>query len=463
MSRICVVSTGLPSLVDACTHHGPGLRSTHFITALLEAEIDVLVVVVVSDDEFGCSRLPASVSIGGREVEFVETTEADVVGARVARTIAQFEPDGFVGVSVMGASIACDLAGDAPLWADVFGDIMAEAQAKAVVYDNDASLARFAGLLLRVLARADRFSVVSRRQADSLVGQLGLAGRLSKHTASQCLVEVVPCSARVGESVADVDVARLREGLGLEGAFIVLWSGSFNTWCDVDTLYAGLAEAMDGCAALHFVATGGAVNGHDDRTFERLQQLVTDSRHAQRFHLVGWVHASQLPLYYQLADVAVCVERSCYERRFGSENRVIEWLAAGVPVVTTAQSEQGAELEAARVVEVVPIGDQVELATTLVRLQSDPEALCRLSAAGVEYVRRQRDFAETAEALIRWATAPVRAGDADTQPVVRIGMVSQPKTMVALLEAYVDELGSAELVRRGVRWLWRRFRRRPFD
>jgi len=456
VSRICVVATGVPSAVEAPTHHGPGLRTTHFVTALVEAGMDVLVIAILSERDALYGQIPDALDIGGRRVALLKTTERDLAGEVVRRAIGTFAPDGFIGVSAMASALACDVVGESPLWADVFGDLMAEAQAKAIVYDNDTSLARFGGLLVRTLSRADRFSAVSSRQADALLGQLGLAGRLSKHTAGEALVEVIPCAAGSSVPATHAHVEALRTRLGLTGAFVVLWSGSFNTWCDVDTLYDGLTQAMQRCPELHFVATGGVVAGHDENTHKRLLGLVAAGDCGSRFHFEGWVAVSELKAYYALADVAINLELARYERRLGSENRVVEWLAASLPIVTTALSEQGEQLSAAGAVEAVPVGRAEVVADVLVALAADPRRLADLSAAATAYASANLDFAETAAPLLKWAQAPLRSGDAGSQPVVRIGLVSQPKTMVALLEAYVDELGTAELIRRGGRWLWRR-------
>jgi glycosyltransferase involved in cell wall biosynthesis len=442
--------------VDADRHHGAGLRTIHLVSALVEGGCDVLVVVVLADDDSGAVGLPESLVLCGREVSLIETTEAGMATVELVRSVQSFAPDAFVGITAMGAALACELVGDTPFWADVFGDLMAEAQAKAAVYDNDTALARFWGLLVRTLSRADRLSAVSARQADALVGQLGVAGRLSKATSGEALVHVVPCAAQEVGSIGQADVGMLRRRLGLEGAQVILWSGSFNTWCDVDTLFDAVTIVMQRCPQVHFVATGGAVAGHDERTYERFRRRVDADDLAPRFHLEGWVQSSQLPVYYALADVAVNVEIASYERRLGSENRVVEWLAAGVPVVTTAESEQGERLAAAGIVEAVAAGDADAISARLVELLSDADRLRSMSEISTGYARDYLGFVATAAPLVDWARSPTRSADAATDQVIRIGLVSEPKTMVALLEAYVGELGTAELLRRGARWFWRR-------
>jgi len=456
VTRVCIITAGVPSVLEAHQHHGAGLRTTHFLRALLQAECEVLVVAILPRGHDALDRLPGSAEVGGRPFALLATTERGLIDGELTSKIEDFGADAFVGVSAMAAATACEVVGDSPFWADVFGDLMAEAQAKAAVYESDASLARFWSLLARALDRADRFSAVSARQGDALVGQLGILGRLSKATVGEDLVHVIPCAAEPVQAPAESALDELRRSANLTDAFVAVCNGSFNTWCDVDTLYEGLAEAMARCPRLHFVATGGAVAGHDDKTYDRFRKLIADGENRDRFHLEGWVPASRLPLFYGVAGVALNIERPCYERRLGSENRVVEWLAAGVPVVTTACSEQGIELARAGVVERVAAGDARGLAAKLLALEADADRRSHLSTAGQAYARAHLGYASSAAALVDWARAPKRAGDAASPRVLRVGLVSEPQAMVALLEAYVAELGTVELLRRGVRWLWRR-------
>jgi glycosyltransferase involved in cell wall biosynthesis len=459
VSRLAVIAPGLPAFVRSERHHGPGLRAGHLGTALLRAQHEVSFVCVLSGAAESGPRPPRQVEVEGRACAVTAVTESRLREGRF--TLAQLcgQVDAVVGVSALGGCAALGLVGDLPLWADSFGDLMAEAQAKAVLYGNDPVMVRFWGLLHPVLERADRFSAVTSAQADALIGQLGTVGRLSRETASEELVHVIPCAAEPAPIGECDDVGPLRRRLGGDDAFVVLWSGSFNTWCDVDTLFAGVDAAMGSNPAIRFVATGGAVEGHDERTFERFQRLVAASRHRDRYRLEGWVDGHSLSTYYAAANVAVSIELPLYERRLGSENRVAHWLAAGVPVLTTAQSAFGREIVAAQAALRVACRSPEALSDRLCALALEPEVLARLSTAGRRFASERLGYTTTARPLLEWARAPVRSGDADFERLLRVGLVSQPRTMVALLEAYLAELTIPQLMWRSLRWLWRRLAR----
>ena len=495
MSRVLLVGMGVPGLVAARRHAGPGLRSAHFASALAAEGHEVLLLAVLAQDEVAPD--PDAGTAASPNIEF--TTERELLSAAMRARIARFAPEAVVGVTVYGAALAARLGLDVPLWADAFGDIMAEAQAKAARHSNDWSIVHFWTLLRGVLEAADRFSAVSVAQSHALVGQLGLAGRLTCRTAEENLVAVIPCAA--GETVGAGDRAAARRELGFgEDDFVLLASGGVNTWCDVETLCRGVGEAMETEPRVHLLVTGGAIPGHDEASHDALLSGL-HAMPRSRVHVLGWVDSTRLPGIYAAADLALHVERPLYERRLGAENRVVEWLAHGLACVTTAQSETGAALVAAglalacrprepgdlaRVIRAAAGVSPAERSTDAARsalaadaaspaLAADaassalvadancPALLADARVRGREWAARERGFARTAAPLLEWCADPCFARDRDGARLVRLGLLSQPQTSVEMLEAYVAQLPAHEILRRGLRWFARRVRRRLPD
>lgn len=461
MSRLLLVGVGCPSFLASRKHLGPGLRCGHFASVLARAGHDVLVIgVEVGEGASGNASDVQSteVTVCGRTVRCLMTDERGLTGSRIRDHVDAFAPQAVIGATAYGAALATRIVPNLPLWADVFGDLMAEAQAKAISHGSDLSVVRFWTTLRVVLERGDRFSAVSTAQASALVGQLGLAGRLGAATAGQDLVSVIPCAAEVAEVAAlpaESQSVGPRGKLVDDDAFIVLWSGSFNTWCDIDTLLEGLERAMRERPRIHFVATGGAVKGHDERTAARFMDRVAAGPLRHRFHLCGWVEDSALPAYYRDADVGICIERDLYERRLGSENRVVQWLVNGLPAVTTARSELGETVVGAGAGFDCPIADPAALANRLVELCDDP-AMVRTAAKRCLELSGRFAYEPTARPLLEWASEPVRAGDAAGRRPLSIGLLSRPGEMTELLEAYLSELSFGQIGYRSARWLWRR-------
>jgi hypothetical protein len=449
VSRILVVGMGVPAVVASRRHAGPGLRSAHFASALAGAGHDVLLVCVLDEDQ---APPPCSGNRPGLTIEF--THEKELLDAALRRRIDAFAPDGVVGVTVYAAALACRLRLDAPLWADVFGDIMAEAQAKAARAGSDWSIVHFWTLFEAVLERADRFSAVCAPQAHALTGQLGLAGRLSARTAGEQLVATIPCCVDPVQVTEDRSTARARLGFD-DGDFVLLLSGGVNTWCDVETLCDALAEAMQREKRLRVVMTGGAIPGHDEASSGALLSRLA-ALEPSRVRVLGWVESERLAGIYAACDVALHIELPLYERTLGAENRVIEWLAHGLTCITTALSETGRGLACDGLVLEVPAGDGAALAAMLASAPARQGEISRMGLRGRAWVHEARDPVRAAAPLLEWCDSPVAARDRHGARLVRLGLVSQPQTSIEMLEAYVAALPTAELLRRGARWMLRR-------
>jgi len=104
---------------------------------------------------------------------------------------------------------------------------------------------RAIGRAITLVENGDVFSVVSGRQHDAALGQLGLLGRLNRRTAGHEMVHVIPCGIDGGSNPPDDSDSSDPGPATLPfDAFVVLWSGGFNTWCDVPTLASGIEAAM---------------------------------------------------------------------------------------------------------------------------------------------------------------------------------------------------------------------------
>jgi glycosyltransferase involved in cell wall biosynthesis len=345
------------------------------------------------------------------------------------------------------------LAGDRPVWADLFGHTLAEGQAKARLHGDDDLLLPYWQMEVRTILRADAFSVVSRPQGDALLGELGLAGRLGASTEDHVFARVIPCAAP--EPVApDPATPSIRGRVLPEDAFVALWIGGYNTWADTDTLLRGLEQAMDGNPRLHFLSTGGSLAGQDEATYPALRARVERSRHAGRFHWLGWVDPSTLARCLLESDVGVNVDRDIPESRFGSRNRIPVMLAHGLPVVSSRVSEVSTMVEEIQGGVTFAPGDAASLARRLVEL-----AAGRRGAAAKAELRARAaaalSFEATAAPLLPFVAAPRRAPDALHPGALGLCLSSGPGQGLQVLDGKDREIaalrGRLEDVSRHVR------------
>ncbi|HMQ24067.1 MAG TPA: glycosyltransferase, partial [Planctomycetota bacterium] len=318
------------------------------------------------------------------------------------------------------ASMAVNFIGRLPFWADVNGDPMAEAQAKARTLGHDDNIAEWHRKFLPVLLRADHFSTCSRAQRLALIGQLGLVGRLTGGNDGTELVTAVP------NSIDDEELelyGRIRRKQRKPGdPFVLLSSGGFNTWIDPVVMFDAIERSMKRCPTLSFVSTGGGIPGHHVDAYAQFQELVRKSRHRKRFELAGWVQTTELFGYYEAANAALLVDRFTYEGVLGARTRMLDWLAAGLPIVCTRLSEISEDLERRGIALSAEPGDPRALSDAIVELVEDPAGAERRGRRGRRHAETTLRAAAQLEPLMAWAKAPARAPDGER----RAGLDSLP-------------------------------------
>lgn len=307
--------------------------------------------------------------------------------------------------------LAAQMEARLPLWLDFNGEPFAEKQLQALVHHSDASLHDQWKMLLPALLAGDRFSVASNAQKYALIGQLGFAGRLTQHTCGEELIHVMPNCSR-----ALVNEPR-RRNLGLKGhmipttAFVVLWTGGYNTWCDPETLYRGLELAMREDPDVFFVSTGGAIMGHDTESFAAFERLVENSQYRDRFHFVGWRATDEIASVYQQADCAISTDRYSVEGEMGTRTRIIDWIQFKVPVVTTDLCELTHQLSDNDLIETYKIGSPESLRDALFAIKRNPETAQERAMRAKHFFEQTYVEEEMYAPLLQWAANPTFAAD----------------------------------------------------
>ncbi|MEM8995333.1 MAG: glycosyltransferase, partial [Acidobacteriota bacterium] len=423
--RFLVLGWGPLPVEDATMHFAPGGRTWQLAAALAGDGHQVLVATArmpgSGDAPADEDAPPARLEHGLLHYRF-EREHFEEYGALAVLADA-FRPDAVIAAAPVPCLQAVRTGVNVPIWADLFGDPMSEAQAKTLV-DGGEHLSAYMQLLHAVLDRADFFSAVSERQQWALIGQLGLAGRLNAAVGGTALVQTIPCAALPaasddGDSDVDLDADRPPEPAGdvftpPDGATVALWSGSFNTWCDIDTLFAGVESAMEADPDLIFVATGGAVAGHDESTHRALLDHLEGSRFTDRWHLLGSLPKPEFAALRRRADFGVVTEKPLYERLLGSSGRILDWLGAGKPVVCTALSELGGMVDHGGFGGVYAPGNADELSAAILRLAAlPPEERQAMGDAARRHVRDHLSIHATTTPLREWARRARRAPDVD--------------------------------------------------
>lgn len=415
MSNLLVLGVG-PLPVDASDRlFAPGLRTWHFAEVLASRHHSV-VIGLINFGDFGAAGsgsgdLPRREE-AGENITIVRLKYDPVKTAESLATLHRWARfDAIIATTDIMNHAAARVGLPLPMWLDYNGDPFAEKQMQACVHGSDASLREQWHLLLPALVRGDRFSTAGDSQKNALIGQLAFAGRLNQYTAGEELVHtIVPCSrAMMAHGVGTPYSVKSR--LIPAQAFMVLWSGGYNTWADVDTLFAGVTAAMDWIPEMCYISTGGGISGHNTATFDRFSAAVSASRYAHRFHFLGWVPTESLPSLYRQADAAINLDVLSYEGELGHRNRIIDWILFGTPVVSTVLCDLTRRLAERNLIWPVEIGNAQHLADTLAHIATHPDEARRRAQAAREYLNGALAESQVLAPLLSWAASPCFAGD----------------------------------------------------
>lgn len=415
MSRILVCGVAPLPFENTRKNYGPGIRTWQFARALAEAGHEVRLLAVTLDDAYSTPPVQHEVVDGVRIERLSKAQFVDV--ERFGLDVAGFNPDGVVGATIYGSYAIAVAQPRIPFWADQFGHVMAEAQAKSALDGHDSVVPYFWELLKPVVGWADRLSVVSERQKWAAVGELGALGRLTFRTIGHDFVAVVPCALLPASGSEPARPAHRRASV--DEPFRALWSGSYNTWSDVRTLVIGLERAMERNSRIRFVSTGGEIPGHDESTYRELVERAARSRFADRFDLRGWLVADELPAVVAGADLGVLTEKPIYEGMLGSKNRVVQWMGSGLAVAYNDIGDLGELLERRRLGLTFPVGDADALADCLCWAADHPQELARIADSARRYALEHLTFSATTRELVAWAAHPTYAPDVGFKRICR--------------------------------------------
>jgi glycosyltransferase involved in cell wall biosynthesis len=411
---VLAVATGPLLGPGATVFSGQCLRTWHFVSPMLAAGHDVhLYTVPIPGTLIEDGQVASTASYRGFDYQRCHVNDSGRLVPFLRSEIERLKPTALLGINAYPAYLIAKAGASAPFWADLNGWTMAEGQVRAAALGHDREYGHFWRLEVEVLLAADRFSAVSDRQAHAIFGELAMIGRLDHRTVAEdfsCTVPnaVHPDFANVRRSAEFPEILR---GRLPESALFALWSGGFNSWMDPEGLVDGLAEAMGREPLLHFVATGGPVVGHDETTYHRFTSRAERRLPKGRWHMLGWCDYGTMLALHGCANCGLNLDGRNIESKFGARNRVTNMLGAGVPILSTRQTEVIRWVEDNRLGCVIDPGDTAGLAIALVKSVRESTAW-RLRAArarprSLDVFSAQR----TTEPLLEWLEAPRFAAD----------------------------------------------------
>jgi len=273
--------------------------------------------------------------------------------------------------------------------------------------------------------RGDLFLCASARQRDLWIGQLAAAGRINPDTYDAdpslgSLLAVVPFGTQEEPPVQRRHAIKgAVPGIAADDV-VVLWGGGVYNWFDPLTLVRAVDVARHSVPNLRLYFLGMKHPNPDvpemavaTRCRELAEELGLAGTHV--FFNEDWVPYAERGDYLRDADLGVSCHYPHVETEFSFRTRILDYLWAGLPIVSTRGDSFAALVDARDLGRTVPPEDVDALATALVELASDTAARAgyreRVAAVADEF-----RWSVVLEPLVRFCRDPRRAADAGRLP-----------------------------------------------
>ncbi len=271
------------------------------------------------------------------------------------------------------------------------------------------------------MVRGDFFLCASDRQKSFWLGQLAALGRVNGFTYSRdrgldTLIAVAPFGLPSEPPVATRPAIRgVIPGIGKRDK-VVIWAGGIYNWFDPETLVRAigvLAKKRPNVRLLFMGVKHPSPHVPEMEVVSRVRALVTRLGLAEHvFFNETWVPYEERQNYLLEADVGVSTHFEHVETTFSFRTRILDYLWAGLPIVSTRGDSFGDLVAEEDLGVAVPERDEAALAAALELMLFD-DAASRRAAANVRKVAQEFTWERTMKVLVEFCRNPVRAADRD--------------------------------------------------
>jgi glycosyltransferase involved in cell wall biosynthesis len=197
----------------------------------------------------------------------------------------------------------------------------------AGLWKGDGLLFRFAKMVERVLFKeSDGFIVLTEKARDILFPESLQDGR--EKTGRP--VEVIPCCVETARFAAVVETREeRRRELGISERNVIAYVGSLGGWYMTDEMaeFFSVAKTEDPKNFALILTQSDS---------ERIKKLLIAGGLGERDFLILNVTSTQVPDFLVSADAAISFIKPCYSKLSSSPTKIAEYLASGLPVISSS-------------------------------------------------------------------------------------------------------------------------------
>jgi glycosyltransferase involved in cell wall biosynthesis len=269
------------------------------------------------------------------------------------------------------------------------------------------------------LQAGDFFLCASEKQRDFWLGMLLALNRVNPYTYDsdetlRTLIDVVPFGLPSSPPEHTKQVLKgIYQTIGRDDK-VILWGGGIWDWFDPFTLIRAMATiaARRHDAKLFFMGIK-----HPNPLIPQMRatsqaiQLSKDLGLYDKFVFFNeWVPYEERQNYLMEADVGVSLHLDHLETRFSFRTRLLDYIWAGLPIVTTRGDSMSELVEQHSLGKVVDYGDAEQVADALMELLDTPN-LREVYRPGFEEAKGQFTWERAVEPLARFCANPRLAPD----------------------------------------------------
>jgi glycosyltransferase involved in cell wall biosynthesis len=221
-----------------------------------------------------------------------------------------------------------------------------------------------------ILRSGDAFLVANEKQKDFLIGQLTILGYTNKLDTVTVLPFGLPDSKPVktrpvlrGTKIKDTD-------------FLLVWGGGVWDWFDPFTLLRALAMIKTQRNDIKAYFPGLRPPNPDSRKMVLVEQFLAKAGRlglldSSVFVNTGWTPYEQRADYLLEADAGISLHKNSIETRFAFRTRMLDYLWAGLPIISSKGDDWADRIHALQLGHTVPCGDVEGVAQAILRMASD--------------------------------------------------------------------------------------------
>ena len=199
------------------------------------------------------------------------------------------------------------------------------------------------------------------------------------------LIENSPL-AESGEGIADDEALRIRRELGLEGAFVIHYSGTFEAYQGLPLLYGAFRIVAETIPSARLLMVGGTPLQVEEAKGKLARQGL-----AERVVFTGQRPPSSMPRYLAISDVLVSPRSS----GTNTPLKIYSYLRAGKPIVATRLLTHTQALDDDSAALTEPSSEA--FADALLALAKDPERRRRLGTGARRLSEERYSYARYLE------------------------------------------------------------------